>query len=190
MINMNKKAATKNKENTPNSEKIDEQEVAKNAQAEVVEEVEETFEETLEFWKEQAMRQAAELENFRKRMTKEKSEAIIYANQRLIESLLPVLDNFEMGMQAAQGDESSMIYQGMLMVQKQLATFLEDLGVVTIETQVGDAFDPAIHEAMSQEESTEIKPEHIIRVYRKGYQLSGRLLRPASVIVSKSEDAE
>ncbi len=188
---MNKKATSKKKEDNPSAEEPLEKETTANT--EVVEESPteaEASEDTLEFWKEQAMRQAAELENFRKRMTKEKSEAIIYANQRLIESLLPVLDNFEMGMQAAQGDESSMIYQGMLMVQKQLATFLEDLGVVTIETKVGDIFDPAIHEAMSQEESTEIKPEHIIRVYRKGYQLSGRLLRPASVIVSKVEDAE
>lgn len=188
---MNKKTTSKKKE-----DKAPETETAEETidNVEVVEETEEvieqTAEETLEFWKEQAMRQAAELENFRKRMTKEKSEAIVYANQRLIEALLPVLDNFEMGMQAAQGDESSMIYQGMIMVQKQLETFLEDLGVVTIETKVGDIFNTEIHEAMSQEESQEIAPEHIVRVYRKGYKLGGRLLRPASVIVAKVVEAQ
>jgi molecular chaperone GrpE len=132
-------------------------------------------------WKELSLRTAAEMENLRKRTSREREEAIRYANQRLLEELLPVIDNFEMGMMAAAQDTSSMIYIGMDMVRKQLNEFLTAQGVEEIKPQ--GAFDPNLHDAVSQEASEE--PEgHIIRITRKGYKLRDRLLRPASVVVA------
>ncbi|MFK7849615.1 MAG: nucleotide exchange factor GrpE [Akkermansiaceae bacterium] len=135
-------------------------------------------------WKELSLRTAAEMENLRKRSSREREESIRYANQRLLEELLPVIDNFEMGMQAASEDTSSMIYIGMDMVRKQLSEFLANQGVKEIETE--GQFDPNIHDAVSQEVSE--KPEgEIIRVTRKGFILRDRLLRPASVVVSAAD---
>jgi len=139
-------------------------------------------------WKETAMRTAADLENYRKRMSREKTEAIKFGNQRLIEDLLPVIDNFNMGMMAAEAESGSMIYMGMKMVQAQMEGFLSGQGVTEAETLVGSDFNPNIHDAMSQEESDEHEDGKIIRVMRKGYLLSDRLIRPANVVVSKKAD--
>ncbi len=137
-------------------------------------------------WKETAMRTAADLENFRKRVAREKTEAIKYGNQSLIEDLLPVIDNFSMGMMAAEADSGSMIFMGMKMVQSQIEGFLANQGVTEANTVIGSEFDPNIHDAMSQEESSEYEDGKIIRVMRKGYLLGDRLIRPANVVVSKT----
>jgi len=140
-------------------------------------------------WKDAAMRSSAELENFRKRMVREKQDAIRYGNQRLIEELLPVIDNFQMGMMAASQEQDSMIYMGMNMVQKQLTDFLESQGVKEVEAE-GKVFDPNIHEAISQEDSEDHEEGQIIRAQRKGYMISDRLIRPAAVVVAKGADTE
>jgi len=136
------------------------------------------------------MRNAADLENFRKRMSREKTEAIKFGNQRLIEELLPVIDSFSMGMMAAEGESDSMIYMGMKMVQTQIESFLSSQGVTEAVTEVGSDFDPNLHDAMSQEESDTFEEGKIIRVMRKGYLLSDRLIRPANVVVSKKAEPE
>lgn len=141
-------------------------------------------------WKETAMRTAADLENYRKRMSREKTESIKFGNQRLIEDLLPVIDNFNMGMMAAEAESGSMIYMGMKMVQAQMDGFLSGQGVTEAETIVGSDFNPNIHDAMSQEESDEYEEGKIIRVMRKGYLLGDRLIRPANVVVSKKADEQ
>jgi molecular chaperone GrpE len=138
-------------------------------------------------WKELSLRTAAEMENLRKRTSREREEAIRYANQRLLEELLPVIDNFEMGMQAAAQDTSSMIYIGMDMVRKQLADFLSSQGVEEIPTD--GLFNPNLHDAVSQEPS-DLREGEIIRVTRRGFKLRDRLLRPASVIVAASQSPE
>lgn len=137
-------------------------------------------------WKEVSLRTAAEMDNLRKRTAREREEAIRYANQRLLEDLLPVIDNFEMGMQAAAQDTSSMIYIGMDMVRKQLTEFLSNQGVE--EIPVTGPFNPNLHDAVSQEPSDQPEGE-IIRISRKGYKLRDRLLRPASVIVAAAQSA-
>lgn len=132
-------------------------------------------------WKELSLRTAAEMDNLRKRTAREREDAIRYANQRLLEDLLPVIDNFEMGMLAAAQDTKSMIYIGMDMVRKQLNEFLDNQGVTEIPTE--GQFDPNLHDAVSQEASDQ--PEGtIIRTSRRGFKLRDRLLRPASVVVS------
>lgn len=138
-------------------------------------------------WKEVSLRTAAEMDNLRKRTTREREEAIRYANQRLLEELLPVIDNFEMGMQAASQDTSSMIYIGMDMVRKQLNEFLENQGVEEISTE--GKFDPNLHDAVSQEPSDKEEGE-IIRTSRRGFKIRDRLLRPASVIVAAAPAEE
>jgi molecular chaperone GrpE len=134
-------------------------------------------------WKEISLRTAAEMDNLRKRTAREREEAIRYANQRLLEDLLPVIDNFEMGMMAAAQDTSSMIYIGMDMVRKQLNEFLSSQGVEEIPA-LGQ-FDPNLHDAVSQETSEQAEGE-IIRITRRGFKLRDRLLRPASVVVAAS----
>jgi molecular chaperone GrpE len=134
-------------------------------------------------WRDLSLRTAAELDNLRKRSAREREEAVRYANQRLLEELLPVIDNFEMGMQAAAQDSSSMIYIGMDMVRRQLNEFLGSQGVE--EIAASGVFDPNLHEAVAQEECTEGDEGRILRVMRRGYKLRDRLLRPASVVVSK-----
>lgn len=137
-------------------------------------------------WKEVSLRTAAEMDNLRKRTAREREEAIRYANQRLLEELLPVIDNFEMGMMAAAQDTSSMIYIGMDMVRKQLAEFLSAQGVEEIPAT--GQFNPNLHDAVSQEPSDQPEGE-IIRISRKGYKLRDRLLRPASVVVAAIQAA-
>jgi molecular chaperone GrpE len=133
-------------------------------------------------WRELAVRTAADLDNFRKRSAREREDAIRYANQGLLEDLLPVIDNFEMGMQAAAQDKSSMIYIGMDMVRRQLNDFLGAQGVTEVAAE-GRMFDPNVHEAVSQEPGDE--EGRILRVHRRGFMLRDRLLRPASVVVAK-----
>ena len=95
-----------------------------------------------------------------------------------------MLDNFDMGMQAAAQEEGSMLYMGMQMVQKQLSEFLSSQNVEEIKAEVGGEFDPKVHEALSQEASEDIEAGKIIRVVRKGYRIGERLLRPSNVIVA------
>jgi len=140
-------------------------------------------------WKDQAIRNAAELDNFRKRMSREKLDAVRYGNQSLLEELLPVLDNFDMGMQAAAQEEGSMLFMGMQMVHKQIEEFLGSQNVVEIKAEEGGEFDPKIHEALSQEPSDAVDEGNIVRVVRKGYQIGERLLRPSNVIVSLGANA-
>lgn len=134
-------------------------------------------------WKEVSLRTAAEMDNLRKRTAREREDAIRYANQRLLEDLLPVIDNFEMGMQAASQDTKSMIYIGMDMVRRQLNDFLSSQGVEDIPTD--GLFDPNLHDAVAQEECAAGEEGRILKVTRRGFRLRDRLLRPASVVVSK-----
>lgn len=135
---------------------------------------------------ERTLRMQADFDNFRKRLTREKEDAIRYANESLLETLLPIIDNFELGLQAAAGaTEAQTILQGMTMVQNQLKRFLSDHGVEEIAA-VGQPFDPHLHEAIAQEPSAEHPEGTIIAQRRKGYKLRDRLLRPAAVIVASA----
>lgn len=143
----------------------------------------------VERWKDLAYRSQAELDNFRKRSVREAQETRAYANADLLRALFPILDNFDMGLDAARAESGkSMIFMGMSMVNRQLQDFLRDSGAQEIETQ-GKSFDPNLHDAVSQEASDTITEGTILRVTRKGYKLKDRLLRPASVIVSSGPAA-
>jgi molecular chaperone GrpE len=139
-------------------------------------------------WRDVAMRGAADFDNFRKRVARDREEAMRYANQGLLEELLPILDNFEMGMLAASADTTSMIYIGMDMVRKQFADFLSNLGVEEVPA-LGLPFDPNLQEAIS-EEASDKPPGTVLRVTRRGFKLKDRLLRPANVVVAKDSAEE
>ncbi len=139
-------------------------------------------------YKDESLRRAAEMDNYRKRMAKELEQSRKFSNQGLLMELLPVLDNFGMGMQMAEKEQGSMLYQGMSMVQGQLGEFFASQGVKPVEVDAGGNFDPNFHEAVSQEVSEEVEEGKVLRVVRKGYLIGDRLLRPANVIVAKGAE--
>jgi molecular chaperone GrpE len=138
----------------------------------------------LERFKDLALRSQADFDNFRKRSSREKEEAVKYANSSLLERLIPIIDNFELGLAAAGSAEKSPILAGMSMVAKQLNDFLTEFGVTPIDA-TGQTFDPNVHEAIAHEHNPKVPEGKVIRQVRKGFKLKDRLLRPANVFVSK-----
>jgi molecular chaperone GrpE len=138
----------------------------------------------LDRFRDLALRSQADFENYKKRCAREKEDAIKYANTSLLEKLVPIIDNFELGLAAAKGEGAkSPIYSGMSLILKQLNDFLADNGLQPIEA-VGQKFDPNLHEAIAHEPSDKVSEEHVIRQTRRGYRFKDRLLRPSSVFVS------
>jgi len=136
----------------------------------------------------QFLRQVAELENFKKRMAREKGEAIRFANESLIKELLPVLDNLERAVEHARGGGNGKpLLEGIEMVLKAFLEVLAKHGVTQISA-LGEAFDPEKHEAIAQVESEDQQPNTVVAEHHRGYYLLDRLLRPSLVSVSK--DAE
>ena len=138
----------------------------------------------LDRFRDLAMRSQADFDNYKKRCAREKDEAVKYANRDLLERLVAIVDNFELGLSAAreQGEDSP-IYSGMTLVLKQLNDFLAENGLQPIEA-VGQKFDPNLHEAIAHEPSAKVPEETVIRQVRRGYRFKDRLLRPSTVVVS------
>ncbi len=138
----------------------------------------------LDRFRDLALRSQADFENYKKRAAREKDDAIKYANTSLLERLLPILDNFELGLTAARGEgETSPVFSGMSMILKQLNDFLVESGAQPIEAE-GKQFDPNLHEAIAREPSDNVPEGRVLRQTRRGYRLKDRLLRPSSVVVS------
>ncbi len=141
-----------------------------------------------EHW-ERLLRTVADFDNFKKRAAREKIEAAHHANFSLVHKLLPVLDNFEMALNAAQknvqgGDQLASFQSGVAMILQQLRSVLTETGLEEIDS-TGKPFDPNFHEAVSEQESAETAEGNVLQQLRKGYKLKDRLLRPATVIVAK-----
>ncbi|WP_040549792.1 nucleotide exchange factor GrpE [Pedosphaera parvula] len=138
-----------------------------------------------------ALRTAADLDNFKKRASREKEEAIKFANESLIKRLVPVLDNFDAAMAAAnqaQGGSVQSLQTGVNMILQQLKNALAESGLEEVDA-TGKTFDPNLHEAISQQDSTEVPEGQVLQQLRKGYKLRERLIRPASVMVAKKPAA-
>ncbi len=136
---------------------------------------------------ERLLRTTADFDNFKKRAAREKQEAIKFANESLIQRIIPVLDNFEMALAAAQSsatDGLKSLQEGVMMIHSQLRTALAETGLEEVNA-TGQMFDPNLHEAVSQQESREVAEGHVLQQLRKGYKMRDRLLRPATVIVAK-----
>lgn len=140
----------------------------------------------MERFKDLALRSEADLQNFRKRAAREKEDALKYANSAFLERLVPILDNFDMGLAVARSDKNSAILAGLEMVAKQFQDFLAETGVQPIDA-AGQKFDPNLHEAIAQEASNDVPEGHVVKQLRRGYKLKDRLLRPANVVVSKGK---
>jgi molecular chaperone GrpE len=137
------------------------------------------------------LRSKADLENYRRRVTRERQEAVRYAAQGVVEKLLPVLDSFEKALEASQNSDSvsiASLQEGVAMVHGQLRTALTDSGVQEIDA-AGQVFDPNIHEAVAQHETSEVPEGQVLHQVRKGYKLHERLVRPATVVVAKAPSA-
>ena len=129
------------------------------------------------------LREKAELENFKKRLTKEKDDFVQFANERLLQELIQIEDNLERALEVPNATLES-LKEGVEMIQKQFSTFLKNQKVEPIEA-VGKAFDPTLHEVLNQQDSEKHEENTVIEEYSKGYTLNGRILRPAKVVISK-----
>ena len=136
---------------------------------------------------ERIVRLPADFDNFRKRAQREKDEARQFANQGLLEKLLPVLDNFEMALTAVKDADPS-VRDGVQMILDQLLGVLKESGVEPVDA-MGQPFDPNLHEALSQEETTEVEEGTAVQQVQRGYKLNDRLVRPARVVVAKAPGA-
>ena len=137
---------------------------------------------------EQMLRVRAEAENFRKRMQRDKDEFARFAREGFVRDLLPVKDNLERALIHA-GDDPMTIVDGVKLTLEQFESIFKSMGVECLEC-LGAPFDPAFHQAMTQVESDEHKPNTVVDELQRGYQLNGRLLRPAMVTVAKAKSAE
>ncbi len=131
-----------------------------------------------------ALRTRAEMENLRKRMLRDIENAHKYALERFVNELLPVLDSLELGIQASETtNEIASLREGMHLTLKKLGDSLEKVGVVAI-SPAGEKFNPEKHSAVSMTRAEGAESGKVITVLQKGYELNGRLVRPAMVVVS------
>jgi molecular chaperone GrpE len=126
-------------------------------------------------------RVAAEFENYRKRVLRDQESLVARAHERLVKELLPVLDDLERALAAAEQHEEAKLEEGVRLVQRELADALEREGLAEIETN--GVFDPHVHEALLSQPS-DAEEGSVIEVVQKGYRLGDRVLRPARVVVA------
>jgi molecular chaperone GrpE len=129
------------------------------------------------------LRLAADFDNYRKRVAREHAELSTRANERLLNELLPVLDDLERALEAAEQHEEAKLEEGVALVHRSLAGLLARHGLTLIETE--GAFDPHVHEALLAQPGEGAEPGSVLQVLQKGYLLGDRVLRPARVIVSE-----
>ena len=139
--------------------------------------------------KEALLRKQADFENYRRRMQKDKQDAIQFANRSLIGDLLEVLDNFERALlshreQKETSAETKSLFDGLELVEKQLSDLLYSRGLKAIES-LGAEFDPNVHEALMMEEGADYEVPTVVENFQTGYMLHGRVLRPARVKIAK-----
>lgn len=144
-----------------------------------------------EHW-DRLLRQGADFENFKKRAARDRQEDIRYANKGLFDKLIPVLDNFEMALAAAnhaQTGSADALKTGVNMIHSQFRAALLEAGLEELDA-TGKPFDPNWQEAVSHQESADVPEGQVLQQLRKGYKLRDRLLRPATVIVAKQPVTE
>lgn len=133
---------------------------------------------------ERYVRLMAEFQNYKKRVTKEKSDIREYATEKLITELLSVLDNFERALEANVEDDPAAYAKGMELIFTQMKTELEKNGLAEVEAE-GQDFDPSKHNAVMTEENDELESGKVSKVLQKGYALNDKVIRPSMVAVTK-----
>ncbi|MGD8328780.1 MAG: nucleotide exchange factor GrpE [Acidobacteriota bacterium] len=136
----------------------------------------------IERLQDQSLRRQAELINFRRRAQKELAESSAAGQSRLLELLLPVIDDFERAVDH-EAEDARAYHQGMQIILRSLQRTLEQIGLQRIEP-LGETFDPEMHEAIARHETDEVPQGQILEVYQPGYRLGERLIRPATVVVA------
>ena len=131
-------------------------------------------------------RLAAEFENYKKRTAREQASLSTRATERLVKELLPIVDDLERALEAAEEHEEAKLEEGVRLVHRQLAAALQREGLAEIETS--GKFDPHVHEALLSQPS-DADEGNVIEVLQKGYRLGDRVLRPARVVVSSPKEA-
>ena len=132
---------------------------------------------------------AAEMDNYRKRMEREKENLVKYGNERVLRDLLEVVDNFERTIGMLKGDEDQKVKNlvvGLDMIEKQFLDTMGKHGLTPIHA-IGKEFDPNFHEAVAQEYAEGKKPNEVIKEFQKGYTLNGRVVRASKVVVSSDK---
>ena len=155
------------------------------------ENVEEKYAEALEkaaVAEDRLLRLAAEFENYKKRVEREKSNVLKYAEENILKELLPSLDNLDRAIEQRQNaDNSQNFFEGVVMIRNNLLSTLNKFGLTPLKS-LGKPFDPHFHEAVSVGRSDEVPENHVLEEYQKGYMLKDRLIRPAKVIVSSGRE--
>jgi molecular chaperone GrpE len=131
---------------------------------------------------------AAEMENFKKRSERERDNLLKYGNEKVLSNLIEVVDNLDRTVDAIANDEDDKIkniFIGIDMVRKQFLDVLKGSGLEKVEA-LGETFDPNFHEAMAQQPAEGKADQEVIQVFQPGYQLNGRLLRPAKVVIANN----
>ncbi len=131
------------------------------------------------------LRLYAEFENYKKRVQKDKDELIKYCNETILYEILPVMDNLEMALSHSKDHISEGLVKGVEITLKEFRRVTEKFGLVPIDAK-GKRFDPAVHHAMSQVETTDVEDKTVIEEFRKGYMFGDKVLRPSLVAVSKN----
>lgn len=143
----------------------------------------ENLENILKEKNEEILRRAADLDNYRKRLTKETEDKVRFANQAVVKDFLPVMDNIEMALQHT--DEGTPLREGIELTIKSFKDALSKHGVKEVDAEIGTIFDPAVHEAIMMDNNTEYENNAVTLCVQKGYILNDRVIRPAKVKVNK-----
>ena len=129
------------------------------------------------------LRLAAEFDNFKKRAARERQEYVALANERIVKDLLPILDDLERALTAAEQHEEAQLEEGVRLVHRSLASLLERNGLSQIEVE--GKFDPHVHEALLAQPAEDRETGDILDVIQQGYKIGDRVVRPARVIVAE-----
>ena len=143
----------------------------------------ENLENILKEKNEEILRRAADLDNYRKRLTKETEDKVRFANQAVVKDFLPVIDNIEMALQHT--EEGSPLREGIMLTIKSFKDVLSRHGVTEINSEIGTVFDQAVHEAIMMDNLAEYENNTVTLCVQKGYILNDRVIRPAKVKVNK-----
>lgn len=137
--------------------------------------------------KDQALRAVADLQNVRRRAEQDVEKAHKFALEKFSNDLLPVVDSLERGLELSNGEDEALrpMREGMQMTLKLFADTLKRYNLEAVDPH-GEPFNAEQHQAMAMQESADVEPNTVLKVFQKGYMLNGRLLRPAMVVVSKS----
>ena len=135
-----------------------------------------------------AQRVQADFENYRKRAAREQERLVVHAHERLIRELLPVLDDLERTLEAAERHEEAALVDGVRLVERSLRAALAKEGLVEIGTE--GAFDPHVHEALLTQPSEDVDPGAVLEVVQRGYRVGDKVVRPARVIVASEPAGE